>query len=53
MSTTAATYPIVAAIKYAEQILGPDRAWQLTNETQRRFLTEFFLGGRTEVVGSI
>jgi hypothetical protein len=50
MSTTAATYPIVAAIKHAEQILGPDRAWQPINETQRRFLTEFFVGGRAEVV---
>jgi hypothetical protein len=51
MSTTAVTYPIVAALKTAEQILGPDRAWNPINETQRRFLADFFAACRGEIEG--
>ena len=49
MSTTSVTYPIVAALKTAERILGPDRAWNPANETQRRFLADFFAACRGEV----
>ncbi len=41
MSTTVVVYPIVAALKTAERILGPDRVWNLTNALQRRFLSDF------------
>ncbi len=41
MSTTVVAYPIVAALKTAEQILGPDRVWNLANDLQRRFLSDF------------
>ncbi len=41
MSTTIVTYPVVAALKIAEEILGPDRVWNLTNDMQRRFLSDF------------
>ncbi len=51
MSTTAVTYPIVAALKTAEQILGPDRVWNLTNDLQRRFLADFCATCWEEVEG--
>lgn len=51
MSTTAVTYPIVAAVKNAEEILGPNRTWQPTSEMQDRFLAEFFAVGRVELDG--
>ena len=40
---------MVAAVKNAEQILGPNRDWHPTNDIQRRFLAEFFATGRTEI----
>ncbi len=49
MSTTNTTYPIVAALVKAEDILGPNRQWQPVNETQARFLKEFFTPCRGEV----
>ncbi len=49
MSTTNTTYPIVAALVKAEDILGPNRQWQPVNATQSRFLKEFFASCRGEV----
>ena len=49
MSTTGVTYPIVAALKKAEDILGPSRRWTATNDMQRRFLAKFFDICRDEV----
>jgi|GEM_PF-665070 len=40
---------MVAAVKNAEQILGPNRDWHPTNDIQCRFLAEFFATGRTEI----
>ena len=40
---------MVAAVKNAGQILGPNRDWHPTNDIQRRFLAEFFATGRTEI----
>ncbi len=53
MSTSAAIYPIVAAVKAADTILGPDREWKPVNETQARFLKEFFAVCRNEHVPEI
>jgi len=51
MSKTVVTYPIVGAVLTAETIpeLGSNRRWTPTNDTQRAFLKEFFLGGRQEI----
>lgn len=49
MSTTTVTYPIVAALVKAEDILGLDRIWEAINSTQQRFLKEFFAACRDEV----
>lgn len=40
MSISAVMYPIVAAIKGVEKILGPNLAWRAANDTQQRFLAE-------------
>jgi len=53
MSTTVVTYPIVMALKEAERILGPDRKWESLNDTQARFLREFFGRCRNETVPEI
>lgn len=50
MSTTTVTYPIVAALVKAEDILGLDRLWEGVNSTQQRFLEEFFAACRGEIV---
>ncbi|MGO9271254.1 MAG: hypothetical protein ACLQOO_13525 [Terriglobia bacterium] len=42
MSTTVATYPMVMALKVADRILGRDREWEAVNDTQVRFLKEYF-----------
>jgi hypothetical protein len=42
MSFTAATYPIVAAVKAVDQVLGSGRKWVGVNDTQQQFLREFF-----------
>lgn len=49
MSTTTVTYPIVAAIKGAEAIIGPDRQWRPVNPEQERFLAEFFADCKGEI----
>lgn len=49
MSRTSATYPIVGAIKIAEQILGPDRQWSVLNDQQKKFLADYFSICRTEI----
>ncbi len=53
MSTTVVTYPIVTALVEAERILGPERQWKPVNETQGRFLNEFFAVCRKERVPEI
>lgn len=53
MSSTVVTYPIVTALVEAEKILGPDRQWKPVNETQARFLKEFFAVCRKERVPEI
>ncbi len=54
MSTTAVTYPIVAVLVKAEDMqgMGANRQWQAVNDTQARFLQDFFRACRNEV-GSI
>ncbi len=51
MSTTAVTYPIVAALVKAEDMqgMGANRQWQAVNDTQTRFLQEFFRACRDDV----
>jgi hypothetical protein len=48
MSSTTVIYPIVTALVKAEEIIGPERAWQAVNSTQARFLSEFFASCRQE-----
>ena len=42
MSTTTCTYPIVGAVRKADDVIGPDRIWRHTNELQRQFLGDFY-----------
>ncbi len=42
MSNTSVIYPLTAALVKAEDILGPDRSWHISNATQSLFLEEFF-----------
>lgn len=49
MSTTTVTYPIVAALVKAEDILGLDRLWEGINSRQQRFLREFFAVCHNEI----
>ncbi len=53
MSTTAVSYPVVAALVKAEDMegMGANRQWQAVNDTQTRFLQEFFRACRGEVGG--
>lgn len=53
MSTTVATYPIVAALVEAEKMtgMGSNRQWWTRNATQVRFLTDFFSRCRDEIGG--
>lgn len=50
MSSTMVTYPIVAVLVKVEdmKLMGPGLTWQAINETQERFLQEFFLLCRSE-----
>lgn len=48
MSSTTVIYPIVTALVKAEEIIGPERAWQAVNSTQALFLSEFFASCRQE-----
>lgn len=48
MSRSAAVHPIIAALVEAERFLGRGRTWTPANDTQRRFLGEFFAPGRDE-----
>jgi hypothetical protein len=48
MSNTTVIYPIVTALVKAEEIIGPERAWQPVNRTQALFLSEFFAPRRPE-----
>lgn len=53
MTTTQVTYPIVAALVAAEIMegMGPNRQWRAVNDTQTRFLQEFFRACRGEIGG--
>jgi hypothetical protein len=48
MSSTTVIYPIITALVKAEEIIGPERAWQTANRTQALFLSEFFAPCRQE-----
>jgi Serpin (serine protease inhibitor) len=48
MSSTTVIYPIITALAKAEEIIGPERAWQAVNRTQALFLSEFFVPCRQE-----
>lgn len=45
MSFTVCTYPIVGAVRKADDMLGPDRIWRAQNPHQQRFLSEFYTAG--------
>ena len=47
-SSSAAAYPIVAALVAAESFLA-DRTWRPVSDAQERFLAELFASGRAEV----
>ncbi|PYV09532.1 MAG: hypothetical protein DMG23_10570 [Acidobacteria bacterium] len=53
MSTTVVAYPLVSALVESEKILGPDRQWKSVNDTQARFLKEFFAESRREKLPEI
>ena len=48
---TVVTYPIVAALVKAEDMLGKNRVWTPKNGMQSRFLADFFRMCRNEVLG--
>ncbi len=48
MSSTTVIYPIVTALVKAEEIIGPERAWQAVNSIQALFLSEFLAPCRQE-----
>ena len=49
MSKTVVTYNIIAALKEAEKILGPERKWEGVNDLQTRFINDFLNRGLNEV----
>ncbi|MBI2124267.1 hypothetical protein HYT92_00595, partial [Candidatus Pacearchaeota archaeon] len=49
MSKTCVAYPIVAALKKAEEIVKPVEKWAANNEAQRVFLEEFFSECQEEI----
>jgi len=40
LTIIASVYPIVAALKKAEELLGPNNGWEATNDIQRKFVDE-------------
>lgn len=42
MSVTVCTYPIVGAVRKADDMLGPDRIWRPRNGMQMRFVHEYY-----------
>ena len=49
MTRTAVAHPIVAALRAADRILGPDRVWRAANERQGRFVDEWLGPGRADL----
>ena len=49
MSKTCVTYPIVAALLKAEELVKPVKGWAANNEIQRVFLEKFFSECREEI----